>query len=212
MAEAVTPSDKKSRTKLTAVTWCGWAVAAAIGIAWLGTANMGKSSPGASDYSVASVGNTPDPIGDAMAANSLSAEEQAALSKLPWRPLPNKWNFYPTGSPFEAVKWENGMPHVQVGGNWYALLAINGVTAVDIMKFAHTQGGSEEDSEKHFEEDLVALLSMMHYVPSSINVNLRVIDAGDVTRTLENIPMTQLNRRTLHAARAAADKASETGN
>ena len=68
----------------------------------------------------------------------------------------NLWHGYPRLSPFEEVRWT---PQVKVGGTWYALVSVNGVSVEKMRDYCQSAGDSEHFWQKHFGEDMVEILS-----------------------------------------------------
>lgn len=108
---------------------------------------------------------------------------------------------FPKRSPFEAVRWRENGPEVQVGKVWYELVSLNGIAAVEIVKFC--QSTYKDRWKMRFEEDLVEVLSRMGHEPKdSVQLVLQPLDSTD-TVTLDNVAMTEENRR---AIKKAADR------
>ncbi len=108
------------------------------------------------------------------------------------------WQGYPTRAPFIAVLWRGAKPSVQVGGNWYDLMAIDSIPIERIIAFDRSlpQDGAD-NYRKHFQEDLVEILSRMGHVPGG-TVELSVTDPGSgQAHVLKDVAMTEENRRTL---------------
>lgn len=113
----------------------------------------------------------------------------------------SNWSGWPRLSPFEAVRWQGQVPQVQVNGNWYELLAINDVPRDQILVCSFTMGPTLW--QKHFEEDLVQVMSYMGHAPGA-TVTLKVMDLKtNAVETLQNVSMTGQNRQALFTARAA---------
>src|SRR5437879_2809596 len=96
-------------------------------------------------------------------------------------------------SPFEAVRWKDSMPEVQVTGVWYELLAINDVAAKDIVAFIKKREGAAL-LQKRFGEDLVEMMSKMGHELGE-KVDLKVRDKDGKTQTLKDVPNTHENRQ-----------------
>jgi RNA polymerase sigma factor (sigma-70 family) len=108
------------------------------------------------------------------------------------------WQGYPTRAPFIAVLWHGTKPSVQVGTNWYDLGAIDSIPIGRIIAFDRglPQDGAD-NYRKHFQEDLVEILSRMGHAPGE-TVELSVTDPGSgQAHVLKNVAMTEGNRRVL---------------
>src|SRR4051812_28855936 len=104
-------------------------------------------------------------------------------------------NGYPRLSPFTAVRWREQTPEVQVNDTWYELLAINDVPANKIVEFSNSLGA--EMAQKHFEEDLVEILTRMDHKPAT-TATLKVKELSSAKeQTLKDVPMTLENRQAL---------------
>jgi hypothetical protein len=120
----------------------------------------------------------------------------------------NEWQGYPRLSPFEAVQWHDLTPHVQVGGKWYELLTINDVPASQVVAFSMSKDPST--GQKHFDEDLVELLMLLgHWSGNIATLNVRE-DLSGSTKTLHDVPMTEINRNML--LRAGVQQETSAGN
>jgi RNA polymerase sigma factor (sigma-70 family) len=108
------------------------------------------------------------------------------------------WQGYPTRAPFIAVIWRGAKPSVQVGGNWYDLTAIDSIPVERIIAFDRSLPQDGVDNyRKHFQEDLVEILSRMGHAPGG-TVELSVTDPGSgQAHILKDVAMTEENRRTL---------------
>ena len=107
--------------------------------------------------------------------------------------LANREEGYPKLSPFAAVRWQESQPEVRVGDEWFTLVSLDEIPAAEIVAFSQKTYGDKW--RKRFEEDLVELLAAMGHTPKD-TVRLVVIPVGSSTpRTLEDIPMTEANRR-----------------
>jgi hypothetical protein len=124
----------------------------------------------------------------------------------PLPPPPPKWSAYPQVSPFESVRWSDVSPEVQVRGDWYELEAVNDCPASDIVSFAQKRMGDPKHWQKHVEEDLVAIMTLMNHPPSTtVSLTLKALLNGD-EHILKDIVMTRENRQALWKAR---DKAQD---
>lgn len=107
-------------------------------------------------------------------------------------------NDYPKLSPFQAVRWQESQPEVQVGDQWFRLMALDGIPAVDIVEFSKKEYG--DLWRKRFEEDLVELLTRMGHPPEkSVTLVVRSLTTSE-TSTLEDVSMTRANRRAIRNA------------
>jgi RNA polymerase sigma factor (sigma-70 family) len=108
------------------------------------------------------------------------------------------WQGYPTRAPFIAVLWHGAKPSVQVGTNWYDLTAINAIPIERIIAFDRSLPQDGVDNyRKHFQEDLVEILSRMGHAPGG-TVELSVTDpTSGQAQVLKDVAMTEENRRTL---------------
>src|SRR3954469_4149655 len=100
-----------------------------------------------------------------MTADNRRATMQAHLGGAATQPANAIHNGYPRLSPFTAVRWREQTPEVQVNSTWYELLAINDVPADKILEFSTSLGA--EMAQKHFEEDLVEILTRMDHKPGT---------------------------------------------
>lgn len=102
---------------------------------------------------------------------------------------------HPKVSPFSGVRWVDGEADVQVGGEWYRLVSINGTPAKDILDFCKTTWA--KDWQKRFGEDLVEVLSRMELKPrGTVDLEVKELESGKV-RELKGVRMTRQNREAL---------------
>jgi hypothetical protein len=135
-----------------------------------------------------------------MTADNRRATMQAKLGPAATQPANGIQNGYPRLSPFTAVRWREQTPEVQVNGTWYELLAINDVPADKVLEFSVTLGA--DTAQKHFEEDLIELLSRMDHKPgATATLKLKDLTSGK-EQVLKDVPMTFENRQALWKARA----------
>jgi hypothetical protein len=102
-------------------------------------------------------------------------------------------------SPFESVRWMGTTPQVKVGGKFYDLVALDDVPVETIVSFCQrTYTGPDPNWwQKRFDEDLVEVLSTMGKPPAA-NVTLKLMTLNtQEEQTLENVPMTEENRRAI---------------
>ena len=104
----------------------------------------------------------------------------------------------PKLAPFSSIRWQGEVPEVQVNGTWYELVAIDDLSVNQIINFQKNSG--DGNWQKHFGEDLVEVLSDMHHsVGDTVNLQVRTLDANKTVTTLQNVPMTEENRRSVMA-------------
>jgi CubicO group peptidase (beta-lactamase class C family) len=105
---------------------------------------------------------------------------------------------YPKRAPYTGVRWEGYKPIVQIGEDWFTLVSVDGIATSDIVGFSRRT--YRDKWQMRFEEDLVEVLTKMGHEPKHA-VRLVVSPLGSrATRTLENVPMTEANRRVIKAA------------
>jgi CubicO group peptidase (beta-lactamase class C family) len=114
---------------------------------------------------------------------------------------------YPKRAPFTGVRWEGEKPVVKIGDEWFTLVSLDGIATADIAAFS--QRTYANSWQKRFEEDLVEVLTRMGHEPKD-PVQL-VVSPHDspATRTLENVPMTEANRRAIYAAALARERGEQ---
>ena len=106
---------------------------------------------------------------------------------------------YPKLSPFTAVRWQNDTPEVQIEGEWFTLVSLDGLAAEDIVTYCKREYADKWQTR--FGEDLVEVLEGMGHHPED-TVNLVALPIGSTTpRTFDNIRMTYDNRRAIRDAR-----------
>lgn len=111
-------------------------------------------------------------------------------------------------SPFEAVRWVDERPEVQVRGRWYALRAIDGHEVGPILAFCESAYGPKK--VKRFEEDLVQVMTEMGSPPANeVALALVELDSGREV-ALERVAMTEANRRAIWMAAKARDELATT--
>src|SRR5688572_27892322 len=64
---------------------------------------------------------------------------------------------FPKKSPFAAVRWQQDEPEVNVDGEWFKIVSLNGLPTADILAFSRKTYGVRW--QKRFEEDLVEVLT-----------------------------------------------------
>ncbi len=114
---------------------------------------------------------------------------------------------YPKKSPFTAIRWQESQPEVRVGEEWFKLVSLNDLTVAEIVAFSQRTYGDKW--QKRFEEDLVELLTRMGHPPQDAVTLVVQSPTSSETRTLENVPMTEANRRTIKAAAQAREHAEQ---
>ena len=99
---------------------------------------------------------------------------------------------YRVASPFQAVRWNNDTPEVQVNDTWYQLLKFNDIPAEQIVAAAQS---ADPKWQRRFEEDFVALLAYMGHEPAATaTLELKNLQTQK-NETLNDIPLTTENRR-----------------
>ena len=125
----------------------------------------------------------------AMWVAARASAERAALAA---------WHAQRQLSPFEAVRWEGSTPHVQVGGKWYELLSIDGLSAAQVV--ARCQVLDSSQWKKRFEEDLVEVLARTgHPIGDQTMLEVKDPQTGKV-QALMDVPLTAENRQALWRA------------
>jgi hypothetical protein len=110
---------------------------------------------------------------------------------------------YPRRAPFTGVRWERNEPVVKIGKEWFQLVSLDGIAAGDIVAFSQRTYWLRW--QKRFEEDLVEVLTRMGHEPGdSVRLVVRPLGSS-TTRTLEDVPMTEANRRTIYKAARARE-------
>ena len=105
---------------------------------------------------------------------------------------------HPEKSPFAAVRWQQSQAEVKVGEHWQKLVSLDELPASEIVAFSKRTYGNQW--RKRFEEDLVELLTRMGHPPQdTVKLVVQSLTSSE-TQVLENIPMTEANRRTIKAA------------
>ncbi len=102
---------------------------------------------------------------------------------------------YPKKSPFAAVRWQDSQPEVKVGNEWYKLVSLDDISTSEMVEFSQAAYGYKW--RKRFEEDLVELLSHMGHPPhDEVTLVVQSVTTSE-TQVLEDIPMTEANRRAI---------------
>ena len=108
---------------------------------------------------------------------------------------------YRAASPFQAVRWNNDTPEVQVNDTWYQLLKFNDLPADQLITAAKS---ADPDWKRRFAEDLPALLAYMGHEPAATaTLELKNLQTQK-TETLTDVPLTTENRRAIMKARHPA--------
>jgi|GEM_PF-4474713 len=114
------------------------------------------------------------------------------------------WHEYPWKSPFAAVQWQESQPEVKVGDEWFKLVSLDGIPASEIVAFSQRTYGKKW--QMRFEEDLVELLTAMGHPPKdTVTLVVQSLTSPE-TRTLEDVPMTEANRRAIKRAAMARQR------
>jgi hypothetical protein len=121
----------------------------------------------------------------------------------PPRREPLQGGDYPKKSPFAGVRWQQSQAEVQVGDDWSRLVSLNDVPAAEIVAFSRRTYGNLW--QKRFEEDLVELLTGMGHPPQDeVTLVVQSLTSSE-TRTLEDVAMTEANRRAIREAARRRD-------
>lgn len=100
---------------------------------------------------------------------------------------------YPKLSPFTSVELTDAAPLVTVAGKRYELMAINDLPIDRLLDFSRRM--YDDDWDHRFTEDLVAVMTQMGHPPEE-TVKLALRDAETSKGiVLENVAMTEQNRR-----------------
>ena len=109
------------------------------------------------------------------------------------------------GSPFSGLRWEEEAAVVKIEAEWYELVAINTVTAEDIIDFCKSHYG--EKARKRFGEDLIMVMAEMKR-PLDKTTSIRVWDRQtNKVGTFPAVPVTRANRELIRRAVRAAEEA-----
>ncbi|MCZ6572877.1 MAG: serine/threonine-protein kinase [Planctomycetota bacterium] len=101
-------------------------------------------------------------------------------------------------SPFAAIRWRGDVPEVRIGGDWFMLLAVEGIEVADLKATAERQ---RNDWKRAFTFSLVyVLLDHMRTSPGeTVALDLRDLETGEL-RQEAIVPMTEDNGRLLDEA------------
>jgi hypothetical protein len=109
--------------------------------------------------------------------------------------ISNPWHGYRRAAPYAAIQWDQETPRVQVNGTWYQLLSVNDLPVDKIVAYSKSMGS--RTWQKHFNEDLVELLTLMGHAPGN-TAALQVKDLNSQkVETLNDVPMTEANRNAI---------------
>ena len=109
------------------------------------------------------------------------------------------WRAGPFTSPFQAVRWNQATPQVKVGDVWYELVAMNDISAEQIVSWCKEL--DPKDWQKRFEEDLPEVMTRMKHDPgTSATLKVKNLASGEV-KSLEHVALTGENRRATWQAR-----------
>lgn len=107
-------------------------------------------------------------------------------------------------SPFDAIRWVNQQPEVQIGKEWYRPLTIDGVQIEKIIQKCNQRWPGQ--LQKRFSEDLMELMALMGHSPGN-TVSLRLIPIGNSSEVvLEGIPNTRNKRQKLWEANKSSTR------
>lgn len=105
---------------------------------------------------------------------------------------------YPKKSPFAGVRWQESQPEVKLGDEWFRLISLDKLPAIEIVAFSQRTYGDRW--RKRFEEDLVELLTRMgHPPPDKVTLVVQSLTSSD-TWVREDVPMTKENRSAIRTA------------
>lgn len=102
------------------------------------------------------------------------------------------------GSPFEALRWNNGEPEVRIEETWYQPVSIHGVAVSDILEYCEKRWPGKR--EKRFGEDLVeAVEGMGTSLPDRVDLELVRLEDKEPVR-LEGVELSERNRNAIRDA------------
>ena len=103
-------------------------------------------------------------------------------------------------SPFEAVRWQDSLPEVRLGDEWFKLVSLNDIPVEDIVSFSRRTYG--DVYRKRFEEDLVEILKGMKNPPGdTVTLELQSLSlTSSETEVRKDVPMTHEKREVIQAA------------
>ncbi len=110
-------------------------------------------------------------------------------------------NRYPRLAPFTDLRWDGPAARITVDGQPYTWVALDGRPVTDLVSDAKSLDA--DGWQKRLAEDLVEVLDRTGHPPSTtVALSVRPVGGGP-TRTLENVPMTEENRRSVWRHRDA---------
>jgi CubicO group peptidase (beta-lactamase class C family) len=126
-----------------------------------------------------------------------------AASEVPLAVLVGQEQEYPKRAPYTDVRWERDAPVVKIGNEWFKLLKLDELLASEIVAFG--QRTYEDKWQKRFEEDLVEVLTRMGHPPrATVALVVQSLESSE-TLTLDEVPMTEANRRAIRVAGQARE-------
>ncbi len=115
---------------------------------------------------------------------------------------------YPKISPFDGIRLTESGPEIRLGGNWFVLLAVDGVPIKELHDFALKQYGDR--ASKRFGEDFVQLMDEAGHPLTGNTVTLLVRSVqGGPEMEFNDVTMTAANRRRIWEANQEQRKARE---
>ena len=107
-------------------------------------------------------------------------------------------------SPFDAIRWSEGQPQVQIGADWYAPVAIDGIPVEKILAAIDRRWRGQRT--KRFAEDLVEVMVSLSW-KGDLKVDLDLRSLKDASaRRLEGVEMTRAKRQALRAANSGRSR------
>jgi uncharacterized protein (TIGR03067 family) len=104
-------------------------------------------------------------------------------------------SLFPRRSPFTAIRWRGGRPHVQVDNAWYELHELDGIDVGEII--GYWAKGGDVRIQEILRNHLVEALSRQGREPGpTVKLKVRRLDNGQ-SLDLENVPMTEEKYRQL---------------
>ena len=101
-------------------------------------------------------------------------------------------------SPFDAIRWEEDFPVVQVAAGWYQPVAVDALSVTDIIGVCKKRWPGQ--LRKRFSEDLMEAMTLLGAEPGD-TVTLKLLRTSDGTEvTLKDVPNTHAKREQLRAA------------
>ncbi len=125
----------------------------------------------------------------ALASSSPAGARQEAYDKL---------------APFTAMRFEGEQPSVELDGEWWTLVELDGRSSRELVEFAKSR--YREKWKKRLSEDLVQVLTEMGRAPKS-KVDLVVAGANGKRKKLPGVSMTAANRKRAHDYNELHDEA-----